>query len=260
VARPLTPGAARMLGFAALDGAWTLFVDADVEVEPAWVDDALARVALPDAPAALWGRLEEWFVDGDRVRAGVPDLYKVGATERATDYVATLAFYRRAALLEAGGYDARLSSEEDFELGLRFRHLGLAMRSTGTLAGRHWSAPRPSFAELARRWNRGLLFGHGQALRLYLGRRGFGALLRRQALYLAMLAFVAAGAVAAALRLGGAAGGPLVAWALALALAWAAMAVRKRSARLGAHALLSWTLLGLGLVIGFAMPPRAVDA
>ena len=38
--RPLTPGAARNAGFEACGGTWVLFVDADVEVEAAWVERA----------------------------------------------------------------------------------------------------------------------------------------------------------------------------------------------------------------------------
>src|SRR4029077_1702464 len=115
---------------------------------------------------------------------------------RPVDYLATLALYRRAALEAASGYDPRLSSDEDFELGLRFRARGLEMRSLDALSSRHWSAPRPSFAELGRRWRSGLCYGQGQVLRLYLGRPGFGALLRRQSLYVATLGMWGLGIVA----------------------------------------------------------------
>src|SRR5262245_21919415 len=178
VTRPLTPGAARMLGFAACGGDWVLFVDADVELEPAWVGEALRTASDEQALAGLWGRIEEWFVAGDREWRGSPDLYRIGERERRVAYLATLAFYRRGALIEAGGYDARLSSEEDFELGLRLGWLGLELRSLGLLAARHWSAPRPSFREVGRRWRTGLCFGQGQVLRLYLGKQGLGTLLR----------------------------------------------------------------------------------
>jgi hypothetical protein len=175
------------------------------------------------------------------------------------DYLATLAFYRREALLQAGGYDTRLSSEEDFELGLRLRGLGFELRSLALLAARHWSAPRPSFGELGRRWRTGLCFGQGQVLRLYAGRPGFAALLRRQALYLATLAMWLLGLAALVLALAGAGARPLLAW-LPLPLAvLAAMALRKRSPRLALHSLLSWTLNGLGLLVGLFRLPRAPE-
>jgi hypothetical protein len=251
---PLTPGAARMAGFRACGGEWVLFVDADVEMDREWLDSALSRVDSSgngSRLAGLWGRIEEWFVDDRGERAGGRDLYRLGAGERAMDYLATFALYRRAALLEAGGYDPRLSSEEDFELGLRLRARGWEMRTLDAVAARHWSAPRPSFAELSRRWSTGLCFGQGQVLRLYAGRPGFGVLLRRQAHYLAMLALLALGVCALLAALASEDAAPFLGWlalpAALLALMWA----RKRSARLAAHALLTWTLGAAGLVVGW---------
>ena len=262
-AAALTPGGARMLGCAACDGDWVLFVDADVEVERAWLDAAVEAAArAAEGPlAGLWGRLEEWFTGPAGERPGRSDLYGVGGEERAVDYLATLAFYRRAALLAVGGYDARLSSEEDFELGLRLRWGGRELRSLGTLAGRHWSAPRPSFAELARRWRSGLCFGQGQVLRIYAGRRGFGVLLRRQRLYLAALGLWGLGLAALAAALLSGRPGPLALWAPAPLAVLALMSARKRSPRLAVHSLLTWTLQGVGLLAGLLRPlPRAGGA
>ena len=262
---PLTPGAARMAGLAACGGDWILFVDADVEVDRVWLASALETIEAAERDdadrsrlAGLWGRIEEWFVDGGGERRGSHDLYHVGEAAREVPYLATLALYRRAALADAGGYDPRLRSEEDFELGLRLKAQGWKLRSLPMFCARHWSAPRPSFAELGRRWSTGLCFGQGQVLRLYLGRPGFSALLRRQALYLATLTLWTLGVVALIVSLTRAAAAPLIAW---LALAGAAlivMAARKRSVRLAAHSLLTWTLNGLGLLVGwFRIDTRA---
>lgn len=256
VAGPLTPGAARMLGFSACGGDWVLFPDADVEIEGAWLAAALERASHPGRLGGLWGRIEEWFEDHGAVRPGSPDLYRVGADERTVPYLATLAFYRREALLEAGGYDPRLSSEEDFELGLRLQRLHWEMRSLAPLAAKHWSAPRPSLGELGRRWATGLCFGQGQVLRLYLGRPGFAALLRRQTLNLATLLMWVAGLAALALWLAAGRADALLAWAALPALVLLVMTARKRSARLALHALLSWTLNGLGLAVGLLAGPR----
>lgn len=257
---PLTPGAARMLGFAACGGAWVLFVDADVEVDAAWLAPAIEIIERDDDPAlaGLWGRLEEWFVDAHGERPGNPDLYGIGDRERPVDYLATLALYRRSALAAAGGYDARLRSEEDFELGLRLGRMGAELHSLGMRAARHWSAPRPSFGELSRRWSAGLCFGQGQVLRLYLGRPGFARLLRRQALYLATLAMWALVVPAAALALARSDARPLLAWALLPLALLVVMAARKRSPALALHSLLAWTLNGCGLIVGlFRLDRRA---
>jgi glycosyltransferase involved in cell wall biosynthesis len=256
VQRPLTPGAARMLGFAACGGSWVLFVDADVEVEADWLDRAIAfGEARPDV-AGVWGRIEEWFVSGPIERRASSDLLRVGAGEREVAYVTAIALYRRDALLAAGGYDARLSSEEDFELGMRLRGVGAVLVSLDACAGRHWSAPRPSLGELARRWSSGLCFGQGQVLRLYVGQRGFLALLRRQALYVAVLALWALGVVALVATAAGRSPRPLVAWSLALLSVLAFMILRKRSVRLAVYSLLTWSLNGFGMLVGFVRGPH----
>ena len=255
-ARPLTPGAARNAGFEACGGTWVLFVDADVEVEPAWVERA-CRVAATDVTVAgLWGRIEEWFEDGARVRSGSRDLYRVGDGDAQSRYTATLSFYRRDALVQVHGYDARLQSEEDFELGVRLRQAGFPLRTLAPLAAKHWSAPRPSFGEVGRRWRTGLCFGPGQALRLYTGRPGFGELARRNAHYFATLALWLAAPVAFAL-----AGVPgLAGWALAWLALFLLMSFRKRNPLLALHSLVTWTVMAAGTVVGYVRGGVAAPA
>ena len=254
--RPLTPGAARNAGFEACGGGWVLFVDADVEVEGAWIDRA-CRVAATDVTVAgLWGRIEEWFEDGQAVRAGGRDLYRVGDGDAEAEYTATLSFYRRDALEHVGGYESRLQSEEDFELGLRLRHAGFPLRTLAPLAAKHWSAPRPSFSEVGRRWRTGLCFGPGQALRLYLGRSGFMALAVRNAHYFATLALWLAAPVAIAM--GGALA--LAAWAIVWLALFALLALRKKSPRLALHSLVTWTVMAAGTVVGFVRGGVAAPA
>jgi glycosyltransferase involved in cell wall biosynthesis len=251
VSSPLTPGASRMLGFAACGGGLVLFVDADIEVDAEWVRAALARARGPGAPGGVWGRLEEWFVDAAGERPGAADLLRAGREEREVGYLTGVALYRRDALLAAGGYDARLRSEEDFELGLRLTRNGVRLLLLGMRAGRHWSAPRPSLSELGRRWRSGLCYGQGQVLRLYVGRPGFFVLLRRQGLYIATLVGWLAGAGALLAAASGAGAAPLAAWLALALLAYGAFTLRKRSARVAALSILTWTLHGAGMVLGF---------
>ncbi|HVP14120.1 MAG TPA: glycosyltransferase family 2 protein [Terriglobales bacterium] len=258
--RPLTPGAGRMTGLAACEGEWIFFVDSDMELDASWVRAAIETARREPELAGVGGRIEEWFVDGAGERPGQRDLYRTGDRDRAVGYLGNVAFYRRDALEQAGGYDPALSSDEDFELGLRLRSRGLTIRCLGQRAGRHWSAPRPNLRELERRWRTGLCFGQGQVLRLYLGRRGFGALLVRQWIYVVTIAMWTLGLVAlAAWAITGSARA-LVLWALAPLALLAFMTARKRSLRLAIFSLLTWTLNGLGMVVGLFHSPAVPTA
>ena len=254
--RPPTPGGGRMLGFAEVGGEWVLFADPDVELDREWTRAAIALAESRPELGAIFGRIEEWFEDHGVERPGhLRDMYLTGDVDRPVDYLATLSFYRRTALAAAGGYDPRLHSEEDFELGLRFQQLGIEMWSLGRLAARHWSDPRPTFRELARRWRSGFCFGQGEVLRLYAGRPGFGTLLARQRLNLAALAMWALGTVAAIASVALRDPRPFAAWLVVPATVIAGMGLRKRSLRMGALSLAAWTVNGFGAVVGFFRMP-----
>jgi hypothetical protein len=93
-------------------------------------------------------------------------------------------------------------------------------------------------------------------LRLYLGRPGFAALLRRQALNLGTLLMWALGLLALAFALATGRPDALLAWLGLPLLALAVMSARKRSVRLAVHSLLAWTLNGAGLLVGLLAGPR----
>jgi hypothetical protein len=141
---------------------------------------------------------------------------------------------------------------------LRFGWAGWEIRALGRLAGRHWSAPRPSFPELERRWRTGLCLGRGQVLRLYLGRRGFVRLLRHQTLYIATMGMWALGVAAGAAALLWRDPRPLAAWLALPLLVLGVMLARKRSLFLAVHSVLTWSINGLGLLVGLAAPPAPV--
>ena len=98
-------------------------------------------------------------------------------------YLAQAWLCRRVAFENVGGFDARLPAEEDFELGTRLRRAGWSLIAISELAGIHHCAPRPSLAELGRRWRNGMFAGPGLALRHAWGGASFGELLARQRLY-----------------------------------------------------------------------------
>ena len=240
-----TPGASRNRGAAGAAAEFLLFLDGDVETEAGFLARALAGLERRPEAGGWGGRLDERHWRGGREVGTIADAFRVGPGGPAA-YLAQLWLCRRAAFEQAGGFDPRLPSEEDFELGLRLRERGWALHAEPALAGVHHCAARPTLAELRRRWGNGMYTGQGLALRHAWGTARFAPLLARQTLYLAALAGVAAGLGALLWALAGRAW-PLTLWLAAVATAWLAMAARKRSARLAALSLATWAVQGVAL-------------
>jgi cellulose synthase/poly-beta-1,6-N-acetylglucosamine synthase-like glycosyltransferase len=237
-----TPGANRNHGAEGATADWLLFLDGDVELMRGFVARALEAVSERPRVAGFGGRLDEKHWQDGRLVGGGRDLYRIGKGGEVP-YLAQAWLCRRVAFENVGGFDARLPAEEDFELGARLRRNGWLLEAEPDLAGVHQCAPRPSLAELKRRWKNGMFAGPGLALRHARGTPVFGELLARQWLHLGTLAFALFGLLALVLA-------PLyfVLWLWVLLLAWGLLALRKRNARLAGLSLLTWLVQGVALV------------
>ncbi len=266
---PNTPGAHRNVGAAGATAPWILFADADVIVEPAFVAAAVERLAADPAVVAVGGRIHERQWRGERLVREIADLHHSGAGGDVA-MVAAAWVARRAAFEAVGGFDPRLPAEEDMELCMRLRARGGRVVALDARAAYHDCAPRPSLAEIRRRFARGLFAGQGLLLRYAWGTPWFGRHLWRQRLYLATVLYALAGAGLAVAWLvtrafAGDDAAPawtdaaLLAWTGALLAAWLAMAVKKRSVAIGGLSVLTWFALGFGIVHAWATG-RGVDA
>ena len=236
-----TPGANRNRGAEGASADWLLFLDGDVELMRGFVQRALDAVADKPRVAGLGGRLDEKHWESGRLVGGARDLYRVGRGGEVP-YLAQAWLCRRIAFEAVGGFDARLPAEEDFELGARLRRAGWALVAERELAGIHHCAPRPSLAEISRRWKNGMFAGPGLALRHARGSPFFGELLARQWLYVGALAYALFGLLALLLS-------PLyfVLWVWGVLFAWVLLALRKRDLRLAGLSLLTWLVQGVAL-------------
>ena len=249
----LTPGGNRNRGAEEAQCEWLCFVDGDVELADDFVAHGIAFLKNHVSFAGYGGRLDERHWKAGKIVGGAGDLYRVGLGGEV-DVVGAAWLCRGSAFHEVGGFDAALPSEEDFELCARLRQAGWKIWAASERSGWHDCAPRPSLAELGRRWKSGLFAGQGLALRRAWGTPVFAQLLKRDRLYVVSLGFLALGLVSLGAALAGSALALAIWCALAL-LAWFAMSIRKRSLRLGVMSLLTWTVQGLALLRAFLFGP-----
>jgi cellulose synthase/poly-beta-1,6-N-acetylglucosamine synthase-like glycosyltransferase len=247
-ALPPTPGSHRNQGARGASAEFLLFVDDDMVVEPDYVRAAVALLDQAPDVVAVGGRIHErQWREGGFVRE-IPDLHRSGRGGDV-EMLAAAWLVRRVAFERVGGFDPRLPAEEDMELCLRLAADGGRVVALDQRAAYHDCTPRPSLAEIKRRWSSGLFAGQGLLLRQSWGTPSFARHLARQRLYLATVAYAALGVLLAVLALfvpGAAAA--FAAWTLSVLLAWAWMALKKRSLALGGLSILAWLVLGAGIV------------
>lgn len=127
-------------GIAAAGGEAVALVNTDVELEPAWLEHALAALAAGDDVVAVATKMLDLADPGTLYDAG-DVLRRDGVCEQRGRFrrddgrwdapgevfaaCAGAALYRRAAVLAAGGFDERFFAYlEDVDLGLRLRLAG----------------------------------------------------------------------------------------------------------------------------------------
>jgi cellulose synthase/poly-beta-1,6-N-acetylglucosamine synthase-like glycosyltransferase len=218
-----------------------LFADDDVVLESSFVSAALELLDRSPDVVGVGGRIHErqWRA-GSLVRE-IPDLHGSGRGGDV-EMLAAAWIARRTAFETVGGFDPRLPAEEDMDLCIRLHDAGGRIVALDTRAAYHDCSPRPSLAEIRRRWSSGLFAGQGILLRQTWGTPAFARHFARQRLYLATFVYAVTGVVLAFFP-------PLFAWwTLGALLAWIVMAWRKRSLALGGLSILAWLALGAGIV------------
>jgi hypothetical protein len=228
-----------------------MFVDGDCALVADWLPLAIARLDSDDRVAVVYGRRRNEF-------EGIPES-SVSADHREASVLGGNALYRRSALLAVGGFNPFLKSEEEGELLARLCAAGFRAASTPELMCTHHTIPKDTLSSQWRRLAHGMTAGPGQTLRLAL-RDG---LLRYHAprfnRYLAVLAYVVAGLLAAIAAAAGAGSGPVVLWLGLGAIAFALLWLRQRRLRSAVYIVWDWLMGSTGLLVGFVVPPRRIE-
>ena len=250
-------GAGVELGFHASQGAWVLFMDADMVLQPGFMGPALAFLQSHPRCAGVAGLIEDEAIRNgtDRIRQ------RQGLSREAgpQPWLNGGGLYRRAALIDAGGYagDSRLAAFEEADLGLRLSRAGWTLERLPLPAMLHHGHAQPTWSVLAHRWRGGRFEAAGRLLRLHgaqpLGLRAWRLLVHPVVLLMAWVWTV-------------------LWWAQSTAPQWSSLAFlgpallvtgavahagMKRDLSHVATSWLDWHLLMLGILKGLALPMPA---
>lgn len=253
-------GIGPQLGWQHARGEYVYVMDGDMQLQPGFLDQALAFLAQHPEVAGVGGRVLELNDESleYRERAERSRTREAHRHPGPVDRLDGGGLYRRRAVEEAGWLsDRNLHSYEEFDLAARLRARGWKLWRLPADAVSHEGHHSPPYTLLARRWRSRYACGGGELLRAALGRPHLRLVLRgvrELRLYAAVLLWwlllasvplwplppLQCAAAGAALALG-----PLV-----------GMAVRKRSWSRASHAIASWSVHAAGLVRGLCAPRR----
>lgn len=246
-------GVGPQLGYQVAHGQFVYVLDGDMELDPAFLPEALATLRRNPRLAGVAGLVEEeseasYQFRGRKRRASQHQ-------SRDCEWLDMGGLYRVAALREVGYLSNRnLHAYEEMDLGLRLTSAGWALQRLPVRSVLHHGRPEGNWALLARRWRTCYLDGAGELLRAARGKPFFARALRSQTHLL----------VAMALWLGALAGGvlwPVSRWPLGLTVAALAALILVRATRTGnladaAFGQVVWQVTALAMVRGYCRPQR----
>lgn len=251
-------GAAVELGWRHSRGQFVYVLDADMLLQPGFLQAALAYLAAHPRVAAAGGNLIDTRLNtvADRQRArmatALVEPCQVGELGGG-------GLYRRAAVEQAGYLAHRsLQAYEEAELGARLRSMGWTLVRLPQTAVLHEGHDETSRQMLARLWANGRAKSAATFLRSAFGKPWFRLVLRKLA-HILVIPVMHAAALVLALAVGWQLGplAALCAWAGFWLMAALAMAAIKGSIHLAFWHLFLWHYLAAGTITGLGT--RTVD-
>lgn len=169
--QPPSPAAGRTVGTHNSRGAYIVYVDGDMILNPHWVVAAMDFMEKNEGFAALSGRLIEPTVKNVATLNSFLDVFKEG--ERSPTQLQVMSsrliggavLVRRSCLLEAGGLNPYLTGDEEAELSYRLLASGYRIGITSEAMAVHPRRDAPTLKEALRRFRYGYFKGQGKVLK-----------------------------------------------------------------------------------------------
>ncbi len=158
--------AARYIGGIFATGEYIFFMDADMALEPNFIQEAVSNIAKNEKLAAIGGIGKEIYTKDGKETGINPNLYRTAKIEKKVNFLGGSGLYRREALLKAGGFNPYLPAGEENELAQRLRKNNYELISLPIPMITHYTEDINKWGEFLRKKNAKLFFGIGQSIRL----------------------------------------------------------------------------------------------
>jgi len=186
----LSAGAGRYIGTLNSRGELLMFMDGDMEMDPAWLDHALPYMADHPEAAAITGYRHDIFFENGTVTGEQDVIFGPGGVTVEVKHFGGAALYRRAALEAVGGFNPYLISEEEPELCMRLRFAGYRLFCIPVRVCSNYTLPIRSWKYFSSRILSRLWLGHGQTPRYHLRTGMLGMVVRERATFVYTLGLI----------------------------------------------------------------------
>ena len=252
----LSAAAGRYIGTKFTTGDLIQFIDGDMELDCNWLNHSLLYAQKNPSVAVIGGYRRDVHLLNGKIESEVDWGRDPLERQLEVKYIGGAMLCRRPAILEVGGFQPYLKSEEEVDLCMRLRFAGYKIVYLPHLVCRHYCIPVESLESSQRRFRLNLWLGYGQVPRYYLKTPMFWTYLIERGTFVIPLvgllfsififawSFITRNIVFVGL------------WFLLMASIIIVVAIKKHSLRRALLSLLTRILVTISAVRGFFMKPR----
>jgi len=250
-------GVGAQLGFQVSRGQYLYILDADMEFEHGFINEAISLLEANPRLGGVGGLVKEMNV-------GSLEFKKRSERKNANlspGHVNSLdmgGLYRREALADVGYFTNRnLNSYEELELGSRLKTAGWELVRIDVPSVKHYGHTIEAFRLLFKRWRSGYIFGVGELLRSAYGKSHFGFILKNMKQLRLYLAYILWWALITVSMIGAINyDWSYMAVALLLLTPFLGMIIKKKSLYSGFYSVVASNFNAIGLCVGVLRKPR----
>ena len=192
----LSPSAARFNGVNNVIGKYILIIDGDMELLEGFIGPALAFMGKNNKVAAVLGKNYDIYMQKDGICSKPQPRVKYRAylnslnEPKKINFVFGSSIFRREFLLKVGNFHPYLRAEEEAELSSRLTKKGYDLFFLPYDHAYHYSLPKTTFKETARRVKNKLWAGMGDAIGLSFRQKRYLFIYQRYRWYLCFAGFM----------------------------------------------------------------------